>query len=990
MLKRLSSLLLIVLGVSFCTTKNDPVLLLVDGVKNPLISLDGLWQFSLEPPDKFWSKTAEQEIWPEIEVPGEPAMQGYDVVHDRPVGYKKSVMIPSDYADKKVYLRFDGVYSYARVWVNGHFVRDHKGGFTRWHCDITEFVVPGDEALIAVEVTDKIDDISYGSGYAKHPIGGILRSVFLEAQPKIRLEYWRIETDLDAYYKDAILHIDLKASFESDESVRVTIQLFDPLEREVLLENNIVDLSKEARENRLNIFVKSPEKWNVEHPALYTIQCTLKAGGRQIWASSKKIGFREVIKFDNRLLINGKEVKLRGACRHDIHPLLGRTGTRFYDSLDVLLAREANINFIRTSHYPPTEAFVEFCDKYGIYVECESAICFVDTHRSGIYNPGASENDFAFRDQYISQIEEMVSLFRDHPSVIIWSLGNESRYGSNFEASWDRIIALDSTRPVMFSYPGLMPDSVNRNDILSMHYPGYKGELQQYGEQTDRFVSTSNMPVIFDEWAHVACYNTATLKQDPNVRNFWGKSLDRMWYKCFLSKGGLGGAIWGFVDETFMLPDTCTGYGEWGIIDTWRRKKPEFWNTKKAYSPFKLPLRYSEGYKPWEELKMPVINRFDHTNLKDLTITWDIGGQYGTIDTAALNIPPHSMGVLTLPAREWKKGEVVNIEARFNDRVVDKYEIALGAPPDISPEPVRKDIVSPLVLEEDGDDFLVVGEDFIVTFSSIDGLVHNISNRDGDLLRTGPYLHFNGKVLNVKRNKSGTRLENTIGLWNMDHIEKEVYNDSVRVNIYGNAGPIDVQWSIMINKYGIMDVDYYITGFKKVQVAELGISWELHDEFDNLAWKCRTYWSSYPGGHLGSPKGNMALYNTGSTEEYRVQPENLWSMDTRNYFLFGKDKSRQIVGMTNIVKALKENIYYYSLSGSKSHKEVTVLSEGRLGCRVRATEEHVLELIINNLWDYIDLNWGNYTRDIKLKDNFNGHFRLYFGGNGLTHDGSDI
>ena len=978
MLKIFTFLLVLILGFSFCTTKNDPVLLLVEGVEDPLLSLDGLWQFSLEPPSEFWSSDVVHEAWPEIEVPGEPAMQGYTIVHDQPIAYKKTVMIPADYAGKKVYLRFDGVYSYARVWVNGHFIRDHKGGFTRWYCDITEFADPGKEALIAVEVTDKIDDISYGSGYAKHPIGGILRSVFLEARPKIRLEYWRTETDLDIDYKDAMLHVDFKAVFDTDENVNATIRLFDPLGKEVILENNTVDLSKEAPENHIKIFVKGPAKWNAEHPALYTIQCALKTSGRQIWAKSRKIGFREVERSGNKLLVNGKEVKLRGACRHDIHPLLGRVGTRKYDSLDALLAREANINFIRTSHYPPTEAFVEFCDRYGIYVECESAICFVDTHRSGKYSPGASENDPAFRDQYVSQIEEMVALFRDHPSVIMWSLGNESRYGSNIAASWNRIDELDSTRPVIYSYPGLMPDSLDRNDILSMHYPGYKGDLQQYGKQTNGFSSGDNMPVLFDEWAHVACYNTATLKRDPNVRDFWGKSLDRMWYKCFLSKSGLGGAIWGYVDETFMLPDTCVGYGEWGIIDTWRRKKPEFWNTKKAYSPFKLPLRYSAGFKPWEELKMPVINRFDHTNLKDLTITWDVGSQYGTIDTAALDIPPHSLGELIFPAREWKKGEVIYIEAKLNGQVVDKYDIVLGAPSETPPESVKNTGVLPLVLEEDGDNFLIVGEDFTVVFSSIDGLVRSISADGADLLQGGPYLHFKGKVINEKGNPSGARLKNMAGLWRLDHIKKIVYGDSAHIDIYGKSGSLSVYWKIRIDKHGIMDVDYNITGLQEVQVAELGVKWKLHEGYDSLAWKRRTYWSSYPEGHLGVPVGKTALYNIHSVEEYRIPPESIWSLDTKNYFLFGKDHAGQTIGMTNMAKALKENIYYYHLTDSENHKNLTVLSGGRLGCRVQSEIEHELELVMDDLWDYTNLGWGNYMRDIHVKDHFEGQIRLCF------------
>lgn len=134
----------------------------VTGVKNAILSLNGDWEFQFSPKDK----------WSTIKVPGEIAMQGFALEHDNPVCYKKQIVIPADYADKAVILRFDGVYSYARLWVNGEYVREHFGGFTRWEADITNNIKIGKKNEIKLEVTDKIDDISYGSGYAHHPIGG--------------------------------------------------------------------------------------------------------------------------------------------------------------------------------------------------------------------------------------------------------------------------------------------------------------------------------------------------------------------------------------------------------------------------------------------------------------------------------------------------------------------------------------------------------------------------------------------------------------------------------------------------------------------------------------------------------------------------------------------------------------------------------------------------------------------------------------------------
>ncbi len=200
---------------------------------------------------------------------------------------------------------------------------------------------------------------------------------------------------------------------------------------------------------------------------------------------TEKIGFREVKVEGNKLLVNGMPVKLRGACRHDIHPTLGRMTTPEYDLKDVLLARESNMNFIRTSHYPPSEAFLDYCDQYGIYVEDETAVCFVGSHRTEAYRAsGASQSDPEFTGRYLSQLEEMVQNHRNHPSVIIWSIGNENIFGSNFKESFKWVKENDPTRPVIYSYPGQVPDSLQMYEILSMHYPSWKGNLNQYGIST--------------------------------------------------------------------------------------------------------------------------------------------------------------------------------------------------------------------------------------------------------------------------------------------------------------------------------------------------------------------------------------------------------------------------------------------------------------------------------------------------------------------------
>ena len=184
------STLFIMLVAAFSLAANEATYqmpTLVEGVKQPVISLNGAWQFRFSPSDK----------WVTVQVPCELAMQGYAIEHDKPYTYRKTLTIPADYAEKRVVLRFDGVYSHARLTINGKFVREHYGGFTRWETDVSDYVKAGKSNEILLEITDRLDEISYASGYAHHPVCGILRDVTLFALPKMHITDFYVETLFD-------------------------------------------------------------------------------------------------------------------------------------------------------------------------------------------------------------------------------------------------------------------------------------------------------------------------------------------------------------------------------------------------------------------------------------------------------------------------------------------------------------------------------------------------------------------------------------------------------------------------------------------------------------------------------------------------------------------------------------------------------------------------------------------------------------------------
>ncbi len=954
----------------------------VSGIENPVITLNGTWKFTMTPPEKFWENDVDFQNWLDIKVPGECQMQGFAIKHDIPYAYKTKFVVPDDYEGKQIQLDFYGVYSYARVWVNGNFVREHYGGFTKWSCDITEYAKAGETANLTVEVVDRADDISYGSGYAKHQIGGILKDVELVALPKQNFKEVYFETDLDENYLNANLKVFYELSQKSSSKIKIELlnakqELVETVEKDVGSKNGEVFIP-----------VENPKKWDAEHPNLYTVVITLFEEGKELLKSSEKIGFREVEIIGNKMLINGKEVKLRGACRHDIHPTLGRLTTPEYDLKDVQLAKECNMNFIRTSHYPPSETFLDYCDEYGIYVEDETAICFVGSHRTDAYlETGASQSDPAFKDRFLSQLEEMVQNHRNHPSVIIWSIGNENKFGNNFVEEYKWMKQNDLTRPVIYSYPGQVPDSLKIYEIISMHYPSWQGDLSQYGITTKGFESTE-MPMLYDEWAHVACYNNFELKEDPNVRNFWGQSLDSMWTYVFEADGGLGGAIWCMLDETFMLPKDLegfndwwgildkniipatymgptVGYGEWGIIDTWRRKKPEFWGTKKAYSPTKIYTKQITEFQANSELKIQVHNRFDHTNFSELKISWKYGEISGVLENVSLE--PHTKGALVFPLNNWSSDEKLNIQFFQNDTfLVDEYNIQIG----------ERNVELPnceggnLSIRETDNQLTISGRNMILNVNKRTGLLENVKVGDETVIKSGPYLNLRFPGPSVLY--STIEMVDYVKNWECAFFGFEVVDGIASISAKGKYDDvIEVQYSIKIGENGVIDIAYDSKNLLQGKnIQEAGLKFLTGDSFETLAWDRNSYFTAYPEGDLGSQTGEVNI-DEKPKMKYREKFGHPWEMDSKGFYYFGLEEE---LPYTNIVRSLKENIYSYSLKTKKKAK-IEAHSNGTQACRFDKIDGKNT-LIINEMWDYNGLLWGNYFKQIKSEGEFGGQVKL--------------
>lgn len=942
-----------------------PVLQELAGVETPAVLLSGTWQFRYSPDSK----------WDKIQVPGEPAMQGYAIEHDKPF------TVPADYAGKHTILRFDGVYSHARLFVNGTFVREHHGGFTRWDTDVTPFVRPGKKNEIRLEVTDRLDDISYASGYAHHPIGGILRDVTLFALPETCLYDFYAETHLDAAYEDAVLKIGYSSPVIGGAEVAYT--LADPSGRRYPLAQSRFPLKEGGNMNELP--VKNPLKWDAEHPNLYTLTVTLSKDGKEIGRFDRRIGFRDVKIEKDRMLVNGMPVKLRGACRHDIHPTLGRTTTAELDSLDVILFKRSNMNFVRTSHYPPTERFLEYCDRYGIYVESETAVCFVDTYRQKNYAPGKTQDSAGFTPRYLSQCREMVKSFRSHPSILFWSIGNESVYGTNFQQCWDWVKATDKTRPVIFSYPGSVGEKEPVYDILSMHYQDVNGNLNQWNRSTRGFQG-EGIPALFDEWAHPACYTYATLQEDPNIREFWGHSIERMWSGLFDAPGGLGGAIWGYVDETFMLPEPkvgtafwkefartakpedyqgkCVGYGEWGIVDVWRREKPEFWATKKAYSPVRLMTTEVASFLSGQRLLLPLYNRFDHTDLNEIEARYIYKGEEKKLSLPS--VAPHQKGLLTIPAEAWNANEPLLVSFyTATGELIDREQVRLGNEP-VHLLDARRE--QPLDVEETAELICIKGTDFEIPFSKETGLICNATSKGQVVIEKGPFLHLDinlNHLTGAEVRKSARKFLTSDSDWKKQSLTYTRKEGTVEVALSGSYKDVQTDILIRISPAGEMNVSYVVAGQPNGYLRETGLSFYLPERLDYLQWERKGMWSYYPEGAFAGNTGETSLYNPKQVR-YGENPAQPWSSDTHNYYYWADAGANCTRPLTQMAKGMKENIYRYTLSAAGEKEGLTVSSpDASLACRASKKGDGQLMLYINNRWDYPEIAWGNYCKTLE-------------------------
>ncbi len=512
-------------------------------------SLNGTWKFNWVPkpadrPVGFFNPDYDVSGWDDVPVPSNWEILGYDVPiytdvaypfrpnpphvpHDyNPVGsYRTTFTVPEGWADRQLFIHFGGVKSAAYVWVNGEEVGYTQGSKTPAEYNITEYVQRGDNVL-AVQAY-RWSDGAYLEGQDYWKISGIERDVYLFSTPNTYIRDFFATADLDDDYRDGRLSVSVTVRNASDARSgphRVSIGLLDALIPASQPESaQSVDLGPgEETTVEFQLHVTDPDKWTAETPNLYPLTLQLLDPERQVAeAIVTKVGFRRVEVKGGQLLVNGVPITIKGVNRHEHEPRTGRVVSEEYMVRDIQLMKQFNINAVRTSHYPNVPRWYELTDEHGLYVIDEANI---ESHGMEYHPDETLADSPEWTEAFLDRTIRMVERDKNHPSIIIWSLGNEAGDGSNFVANYEWIHGRDSSRPVQYE-PARREA---HTDIVAPMYARIHYLEEYAAEERDR-------PLILCEYAHAMGNSVG------NLQDYWDV-IDA-------NRQLQGGLIWDWVDQ---------------------------------------------------------------------------------------------------------------------------------------------------------------------------------------------------------------------------------------------------------------------------------------------------------------------------------------------------------------------------------------------------------------------------------------------------------
>ena len=537
-------------------------------------NLEGDWRFywvdsPSKVPENFWKRDLDITSWDVIKAPGNWELNGYGTpiyvntdnefrpnnppyapTENNPVGvYARNFFVPSYWMDQRVYINFGAVKSAFFVWVNGRFVGYSEDSKTNAEFDITDCVEYGANRLV-LEVF-RFSNGSYFECQDFWRLSGIERDVFVYAKPRINVFDYEVHAGLDQHYVDGTFSIDALISNYSGKMLKhekLQVSVYDGEKQVLQLEKSLKDLSVGFSQENWNmpgnimiptmkVHLEAPgtiagiRPWSAEDPYLYRLEIKiLDKKDRVIEELENQIGFRTSEIKDGKLLINGQYVLIKGVNRHEHDPYTGHVVSKALMEQDIALMKQLNINTVRTCHYPDDPYWYELCDKYGLYV-WDEANC--ESHAQG-YGEKSLAKDPQYRDMIWSRNRNMLERDKNHPSVILWSMGNECGNGVNFEYTYDWMKQRDASRPV--TYERAIYD--RNTDAIGLMYASPK-YLQRF---VDEKLDSKGRPFVMVEYCH------AMGNSMGGLQDYW---------KVFEANEQLqGGCIWDWVDQSFIVHDS--------------------------------------------------------------------------------------------------------------------------------------------------------------------------------------------------------------------------------------------------------------------------------------------------------------------------------------------------------------------------------------------------------------------------------------------------
>ncbi len=848
-------------------------------------SLNGSWKFNWvrKPADRpvdFYKSDFDDSAWGKINVPGNWELQGHgipmymnhpfdfspnkrpvppfmDYISDdyNPVGsYRESFVVPEGWNGRQVYIHFGAVKSAMYIWVNGEKVGYSQGSKTPAEWNITKYLKEGDNSL-AVEVY-RWSDGSFLECQDFWRISGIERDVYLYSTPAIRIQDYKIIASLDEEYNNGVFSLNSDIVSVAGKNEEVSIDYLLKKDEKELSGSVSFKLKDGKGQAGFETTIKNVEKWSAEHPNLYDLFITLKnKKGDVLEVHSSKVGFRTTEIKNGQLLVNGKAVLVKGVNRHEHDPIKGHYITRELMEQDIKLMKQFNINSVRTCHYPSDPYFYSLCDKYGIYV-CNEAN--IESHGMGAAQQAPYDLPHIadlpeWELNHLDRIKSMYGRDKNHPCVIVWSLGNEAADGCNFEAGYDWLKANDY-RPVQFEQASLR----RHTDIFCPMYHS-KWELINYATQPGIY-----RPAIQCEYAHAMGNSVG------NLADYW-ETIEK--YPALQ-----GGFIWDWVDQGIaaknengidyyayggdLEPEGSRNDNNFcinGLVGPDRAPNPHLHEVKKVYQNVSVvALDAAKG-------KFEINNKFFFSNLHEYIVSYEILADGKVVDTKTLDsvdIEPQSKKAIEIQfdavkndGREYfvnfyfKQKEETDLLAEGHVVASEQILIKTGNANDI------EESKGELQLTESDSELEIKAGETVITFSKKEGMLQALSYKGEKLIKQGPSPDF-WRV--PTDNDYGYGLVQKMGVWKYANEGAKLVNFEV-VKVAANKVVIKVEREMPkvnltyfteyhINASGVVEVRNSIIqapNFKKPNLPRVGNQLVINANLENVQWYGRGPWENY-------------------------------------------------------------------------------------------------------------------------------------------------